>query len=495
MTRSTLRRYSLLIIVAALCAAGFFYARSLHAAEEGLPIYFEDSTLTVKAQNLNRTIYIPLIDLVNHLHLPWTDATLVETFTIGSTNARVGLAKNSRFISVNDQYVLLENPILRENQQWLVPIDFLSQGLTRITGIEFRYKPGRPRIFAGKVNPIELVMNAQALGSITRLTIGTSTPVRMELQRDAVNHRAVLLMGQKAVDPLRDKLDYRDRLVRSIGFDDSDGAPKVVVDTADNIGDVRVSTAEEGRVHFVDFLRPGVITEALPAATAVPAVADAASKLDAASSKGVRVIVIDPGHGGIDTGAATAGIAEKDLTLTISRALRTELKGRLGLTVLLTRDSDVALTSEARAAVANNNQADLFISLHVGYSLDKSDVVATIYLIKEDFAAKLTPTASQDRMFLPWYMGYQPSRQASAAFAGMLQEELTKASPGIKIPRRSGPVAVLASTTMPSVSLEIGNLNTSGSPQKIMDSGFQNHIVSGIVNAVERFVAARRGGA
>jgi hypothetical protein len=170
----TARKFSALLIVAALVAAGFVYTRSLHAAEETLPIYFEDSAIAVKVQNLNRTIYIPLLDVVTHLHLPWADATLLETFTIGSTNNKLGLAKNSRFISVNDQYVLLENPIVRENQQWLVPVDFLSLGLTRITGLEFRYKPGKPRIFVGKVVPIELVMNAQALGSTTRLTIGTS---------------------------------------------------------------------------------------------------------------------------------------------------------------------------------------------------------------------------------------------------------------------------------------------------------------------------------
>src|SRR3954468_4009228 len=82
-------------------------------------------------------------------------------------------------------------------------------------------------------------------------------------------------------------------------------------------------------------------------------------------TSGVRVIMIDPGHGGIDAGASTTGALEKDITLAIARKLRTTLQSRLGATVLLTRDSDVALTNEARAAVANNNRADLFISLHV----------------------------------------------------------------------------------------------------------------------------------
>jgi N-acetylmuramoyl-L-alanine amidase len=206
-------------------------------------------------------------------------------------------------------------------------------------------------------------------------------------------------------------------------------------------------------------------------------------------------VVIDPGHGGMDAGAAGGGVSEKDLTLAISRNLRTELRGRLGLTVLLTRDSDVALTNEARSAVANNNQADLFISIHIGYATDKADSGSSIYLIKDDFAAKLTSTSPQDRLFLPWYMGYQPSRQASGEFARMLQQELNKLGPGWKFPTRSGPVAVLASITMPAVALEIGNLNSAKSSQTITDSGFQNKVVSTIVTAIERYAGARRGGA
>jgi len=108
---------------------------------------------------------------------------------------------------VNGQQTLLAFPVLRDGQQWLVPIDFLTQALSRVTGVEFRYKPGTSRIFAGKVTAAELVMNAQALGSITRLTIGTSAPVNLNLKRDAPQHRAVLEMGSKPIDPLRERLN------------------------------------------------------------------------------------------------------------------------------------------------------------------------------------------------------------------------------------------------------------------------------------------------
>src|SRR5438093_3562686 len=299
MTRSILRAHWIAMLMAVLGAVVFFYARSLNAADERIPIYFEESTLTVRVENVNRTLYLPLIDIIDHVHLPYTNATVLETFTIGTKNSGVVVvAKNSRLILVNGQQTLLAAPVLRENQQWMVPVDFLSQAITRISGIEFRYKPGARRIFAGKAKPNELLMNAQALGSITRLTIGTTAPVTLELQRDAAQHRSVLLMKPKVVDPLREHLEYRDRLVRSIDFEDSDGAPKIIVETSDSASDVRLSSADEGRVHFIDFLGFSAATGVAPppaAAPTAPAPAPApapaaAPKLDPGAARRFRVV-------------------------------------------------------------------------------------------------------------------------------------------------------------------------------------------------------------
>jgi N-acetylmuramoyl-L-alanine amidase len=473
------------MVMAALVAAVFFYTQYLNAAQDGFPIYFENSTLTLKAQELNRVIYIPLLEIVRHLSLPYTDATALETFTIRNQDSRLVLTRNSGLISVNDQIVLLQNPILRENTQWLVPVEFLSAGLSRITGTPFRYRPGTSRVFAGDVTPPELIMNAQALGPLTRLTVRADNPINVNLQRDAGQNRAVLVIDPGPIDPLREALEYRDRLVESIAFDDSDGTPKIVVGTTGEVTEVRLASADERRVYFVDFVREAEITENIPPA-ALPSPPSALDP-NAATASAVRVIVIDPGHGGIDTGVQHSGILEKELTLSIARRLRTALQTRLGATILLTRDSDIALTSEARSAVANNTQADLFISLHIGYSADQAASGASVYVIQEDFAAKLSGDVSGNRMFLPWYLGYRSSRQSSQRIARLLQDELGRAMPGWQFPLRAGPIGVLASATMPAVAVELGNLNNAVNAQTVLDDGFQARLVNTIVAAVGRF--------
>ena len=132
----------------------------------------------------------------------------------------------------------------------------------------------------------------------------------------------------------------------------------------------KLAAADNNRVFFVDLIRKTEpITE-----SPVPAELATSPKVDATQpERKVRTIVIDPGHGGIDSGAKGASISEKDLTLVLARKLRAVLQMRLGATVLLTRDSDIAMDNEARSAVANNNQANLFISLHAGFSANPTD--------------------------------------------------------------------------------------------------------------------------
>lgn len=472
-------------LIAALGAALFIFGTRSHAADGNFPIYFQNSKLVVKAQSINRITYLPLTDIISFMGLPYTDALALETLTVRSGNSRLLATKNSALISLNDQIILLPNPILRENDKWLGPIDFLSQGLSKLTGTEFRYRAGTSRIFAGDGEVPELVMNAQSLGPITRLTVRSSAPINTELRRDEKNSRATLVLDRAPLDALRERLDYKDRLVRSISFDDADGEAKIVFDLTNEVADIKVTPADNNRVLFVDLMREAETKPETPALTAAPP----ATKPDSLQAeRKVRVIVIDPGHGGMDTGATGPGVNEKDLTLILARKLRSALQTRLGATVLLTRDSDTALDNEARSAVANNNQANLFISLHIGYSPNKTEAGSSIFVMKEDFGEDYAAASvSKDQLFLPWYLGYRFNRRASAQAARILQEQLSKAIPGWQFPVRTAPLAILSSATMPSLLLEIGNLNNPVNAQTLMDSAFQNRLVGTLLDAVQRF--------
>ena len=94
--------------------------------------------------------------------------------------------------------------------------------------------------------------------------------------------------------------------------------------------------------------------------------------------------MIDPGHGGEDTGVkGPGGALEKDVTLSIARRVKTVIEGRLGMRALLTHE-DNRIGADSRASIANNNKADLFISLHANGSPRPTTRGATVYTLGLD---------------------------------------------------------------------------------------------------------------
>jgi N-acetylmuramoyl-L-alanine amidase len=104
------------------------------------------------------------------------------------------------------------------------------------------------------------------------------------------------------------------------------------------------------------------------------------------------VIVIDPGHGGHDSGGMKNGTVEKDVVLAFSKVLRDKIEARGQYKVLLTRDTDVFVELDARREFAERNKAALFIAVHADYASTQARG-ATIYSLRENVATQLERSA------------------------------------------------------------------------------------------------------
>jgi len=113
---------------------------------------------------------------------------------------------------------------------------------------------------------------------------------------------------------------------------------------------------------------------------------------------GLRKIVLDPGHGGKDSGAVGVNrLAEKDIVLSVARKLAEKLRRELGVEVVLTRNDDTFIALEDRTAIANAERADLFISLHVNASPNaETRGLETYYLNNTDDEAALRLAAREN---------------------------------------------------------------------------------------------------
>lgn len=215
---------------------------------------------------------------------------------------------------------------------------------------------------------------------------------------------------------------------------------------------------------------------------------------------GIRTIVLDPGHGGSETGAiGNAGVLEKDLTLLIAQTLRRQLERRLPVKVILTREEDVDVAHDSRTALANQNQADLFISIHINSSFGRRAHGAETYFLSREASDRLAAEAAafenlsgQDdaeaglQMIL-WDLAQTYHLAGSQRFANLVQEELNQAlglrDRGVK----QAPFRVLMGANMPAVLVELGFLSNPEDEAKLQKSEYRAELVNALVRAVVRF--------
>jgi N-acetylmuramoyl-L-alanine amidase len=194
-------------------------------------------------------------------------------------------------------------------------------------------------------------------------------------------------------------------------------------------------------------------------------------------------VVLDPGHGGHDTGTIGAtGLLEKDLVLDVARRLSALIEERLGSEVLLTRTADEFVPLEERTRIANDHRADLFLSIHANSSpLRSTSGVETYYLSLTNNSAELEvaarENASSERSIyelreLVQKIALKDKVDESKEFAGRIQTSLSllaarsnsrSKNRGV----RKAPFVVLIGASMPSVLAEIGFV-TNPQDEKLM---------------------------
>ncbi len=177
------------------------------------------------------------------------------------------------------------------------------------------------------------------------------------------------------------------------------------------------------------------------------------------------VVVIDPGHGGTDTGARGTTLVEKDVVLQVAKILRAELE-RMGYRVVMTRNDDSNPSYEDRAALANAYRDAIFVSLHVSSTGATGNTRAYFYQFPVPFQAtdaslSSEPAKQSFRTAIPWEEAQRPFADQSRRLANLVQIELAHRFP--QSPNAPTPAAVrnLRSVAAPAVAVEISSVSVS----------------------------------
>jgi N-acetylmuramoyl-L-alanine amidase len=220
----------------------------------------------------------------------------------------------------------------------------------------------------------------------------------------------------------------------------------------------------------------------------------------------VRRVVIDPGHGGHDTGAiGKEGTREKDVTLAISQKLAAELRDR-GLEVLLTRDDDRYLKLEDRAQLANDARGDLFISIHCNsatsrklrgietYTLNLSSDRYSIRLAARENAS--SEKSISDLQFILADLATKANTGESTRLASHVQKslvsQLSEEYSGIKdLGNKEALFYVLLGVKMPAILVETSFLSHAEEEERLASEEYQDAVAQAIAQGVEEFLGDR----
>jgi N-acetylmuramoyl-L-alanine amidase len=224
------------------------------------------------------------------------------------------------------------------------------------------------------------------------------------------------------------------------------------------------------------------------------------------------IIVLDPGHGGIESGAqGPSGLLEKDVALTLATRLKSVLQQDRTVSVVLTRDDDRQLPLDERTAIANHNRADLFISIHLNASRRRDAYGAETYFLSaeatddearilaglenrssdfedENGEASMPADAKKRGLDLVlWDLAQNQYLAESSALAEAVQRELNALAGTRDRGVRQAPFHVLMGATMPAILVEVGFISNPDEERRLMQRSYQDKIVEAMARAVREF--------
>jgi N-acetylmuramoyl-L-alanine amidase len=440
---------------------------SAPAQEKKLAVYAARASYTISVSDRDNKEYVGLIDLLEPLGNvsakadgkkwklrfapPGSKGEIEAQFSDGKTPAKVrghGVELASRFVL--------------ENGRGLVPLHSLSAVMTMLlaTPVDL-HEPGR-RLFVGNVG---VHYNAELRKLPARLVLSFSAPVNPFVATEPGRLRMVFTR-EPVLAPAGSMQTLDDRTISGLTFSEANGQAELAVSGSVPL----LASFSDGGKTITITAAPQPVAPAPPIPMPAPAPAGPLPPAPpTAAAQPKFLVVIDPGHGGSEGGAALGDFMEKDFNLALARRLRAELEGR-GLRAILLRDSDTDLTLEQRALMANGAHAAVYVGVHAALSGAGVRV----------YTASLELPPQKPGAFLPWEVAQAAYLDASSALARAIADELAKRQ--VPAAEMAAPLRPLNNVAAAAVAIEVAP--PPNDVQGLASPVYQQSICSAIAGAL-----------
>jgi N-acetylmuramoyl-L-alanine amidase len=409
---------------------------------------------------------------------------------------RIVAADGVATAAFDNRVVNLSHPTRSFSGTLYAPWEFFEKTIFPAAGLSAEYERSSAKIrtHAGGSAAVALEVSLVHLDQMTQVVFRGSGPVASDTSSD--RDQLTVAFKSPVVAPFLDK-SFDDPLVSRIHFSENSAvlslrAPDLAVNA------YTLKAPDRLVLEIVRPASPGAAAPAPAAPSAPPA---------------LRTVVIDPGHGGEETGAVgPANIVEKDVTLDIARRLAGVLSRDAAVRTVLTRNTDTLTALDERAAVANHEKAALFISIHANssraagahgsetyyLSLAASDKLSEAVAREENAPAGPAPPSPDSGPaldFILWDMAQSAHLKESAVLAEAIQNELNAllntGNRGIK----QAPFRVLVGATMPAVLVETAFISNPEEARQLTNPEFRQSVAEAIGRAVAAYLRQHPPGA
>ena len=487
----------LLVSVLGPAKAGHY---ALMAQGGPITVLSREGRRTLAAVDVQGHQMVGLDDLATLFQLQVREDSAARAITATYKSQTIVLTPDQSLVSSSGRLVSLPAPVTRRSNRWMVPVEFISRALAPIYDVRLDFRPASRLLVIGDLRVPRVTASYDDGPASLRVTFEITPRTTAAVTQE--QGRLLVRIDADALDTMLPAPPQQQLLASIRAIDPT----TIQMDLGQRFGTFRASppiSNGAAAVYTIELLAPGSDTSAAPAPIAPIAPAgDLPVFTGAAARPTIKTIVIDPGHGGDDIGVkGSGGALEKDVTLALARRVKAAIEGRLGMRVLLTHEQGSRVDADGRAAIANNNKADLFISLHANGSPRTTLRGAVIYTLSLDRVGEDARRQSQaDRTVLPvfgggsrevalveWELAQAAHLDGSNAFAGIVDQKLrtTAGLPSVALQR--APMRNLAGTNMPAVLIEIGYLSNADEEKLLASGDFQNGIALALTEAVAAF--------
>ena len=417
----------------------------------------------------------------------------------------VTFTRNWARVSIDSTPIVLDAPVrVDKDGRWIAPAKFVTDVLPRIAPASVAapaapapavsaprvsapappaaVPPAAPRVATppSAVTATLEELRYRSYPSFTRIVLETSSPIGHRVETSSPKEARVRLL---AVTGAEQTLEVRDGFVNAARLERAGSDTVLRVALEDVASEIKVTALVDPPRLLLDFVRP----------------APAAPRESRAAATPLRVLVLDAGHGGHDSGAVgPAGLQEKELVLDVTRRVARLVNERLSVKVVLSRDADHFVTLRDRTTLANKAGADLFVSIHANAHRESaSQGVETYFLSSEatDSAARQVAAAENGVIQLEkpaararndvvktilWDLAQSEYQSESSRLAEIVQDSMTQA---LRIPNRGVKQAgfyVLGGAAMPAVLIEIGFVTNPREERRLKDTRYRDEIARAI---------------